>query len=547
MSRKESLDISRSSESNSINQTENQIPSENSNLKVYNTQTQIDNTSHQPLNQNLPTPDIKDSKKFFENLMDKLSQKKSQTISVSIFMFLRENDYKPMSQQALLDKLSEKFQKDPRSLLKYKTLRDHFTNESQIKNGFIAAIRENMGLKKTKINNIDYIGIDFNGIVDYFRNLKIRHASQGILDEEDVKFLFPDITELTLTGKKRLRKYYPSTTRQKRHKKINFGLDDYTSISKGRIQKQHKKNQLYEGEKNNENKRENNFHFQNSYPQNWNNMINPNINNNFGFANNIFHFHLSQNEKAQNEININVSVIINSINPFKEEELLKEIPSIVQDIESKVKNIDGISGEVQSILEKIGTVIENKIKSEKEILNEDKMDIEEKKKSSKSKKKDKIKADSSKDDKDIIGKEPDMYEHNRNIIDKTYSNLEYEVTNIKNLEKFQNKYKNEDLIKGHKKLIDKYSNIFNDSINKLCELIQLIDKITLDEEANDLLGKIKELNRNLNEKSFYFDDINKLLMDYKNNEFRSKLKEISLDEIKKYYFSKKDKLLKEIE
>ena len=136
-----------------------------------------------------------------------------------------------MSQQALLDKLSEKFRKDPRSLLKYKILRDHFSNESQIKNGFIAAIRENMGLKKTKINNIDYIGIDFNGIIEYFRNLKIRHASMGILDDEDVKFIFPDITELTFTGKKRLRKYYPSTTRQKRHKKINFGLDDYTCIS----------------------------------------------------------------------------------------------------------------------------------------------------------------------------------------------------------------------------------------------------------------------------------------------------------------------------
>ena len=58
--------------------------------------------------------------------MNKLSQKKSQTISVSIFIFLRDNNYKPMSQQALLDKLSEKFRKDPRSLLKYKTLRDHF-------------------------------------------------------------------------------------------------------------------------------------------------------------------------------------------------------------------------------------------------------------------------------------------------------------------------------------------------------------------------------------------------------------------------------------
>ena len=31
-----------------------------------------------------------------------------------------------MWQQALLDKLSEKFREDPRSLLKYKTLRDHF-------------------------------------------------------------------------------------------------------------------------------------------------------------------------------------------------------------------------------------------------------------------------------------------------------------------------------------------------------------------------------------------------------------------------------------
>ena len=46
-----------------------------------------------------------------------------------------------------------------------------------------------------EINNIDNVLVDFSGIIEYFKNLKIRHASQGILDDEDIKYLFPDIKE----------------------------------------------------------------------------------------------------------------------------------------------------------------------------------------------------------------------------------------------------------------------------------------------------------------------------------------------------------------
>ena len=77
------------------------------------------------------------------------------------------------------------------------------------------------------------------------------------------------------------------------------------------------------------------------------------------------------------EININVSLIVNSINPFKEEELLKEISSIVDGIKSKVKNINELSDEIQNTLDKIGNAIQNKIKSEKEKNKYNKKDIEE--------------------------------------------------------------------------------------------------------------------------------------------------------------------------
>ena len=231
-------------------------------------------------------------------------------------------------------------------------------------------------------------------------------------------------------------------------------------------------------------------------------------------------------------------MIINSINPFKEEELLKEIPSIVDGIKSKVKNINGLSDEIQNSLDKIGNAIQNKIKSEKEKNKDNKKDIEEEKFNgvkSTEKKKGKNKDGYLKEEKDFYGKENEMYENNKNIIDKSYANLEYEIKNIQNIEKYKDKYKNEELIQGHKKLIDKYSNIYNDSLNKLCDIFKEIEKITLDNESNEILGKIKEINSNLNGPGFYFEDINQLLFDYKNNDFNLKMKEFSIEEIKKYY------------
>ena len=97
--------------------------------------------------------------------------------------------------------------------------------------------------------------VDFSGIIEYFKNLKIRHASQGILGDEDIKYLFPDIKEITLTGKKRLRKYCPSITRQRSLRKINFRLSDFSNIGKfgkKRRRRRNNINNLKEGEEESE-------------------------------------------------------------------------------------------------------------------------------------------------------------------------------------------------------------------------------------------------------------------------------------------------------
>ena len=46
-----------------------------------------------------------------------------------------------------------------------------------------------MAMKTITINNTDYIGVDFNDTVEYFRNLKIRQASLGVLDDKDIRNL----------------------------------------------------------------------------------------------------------------------------------------------------------------------------------------------------------------------------------------------------------------------------------------------------------------------------------------------------------------------
>ena len=145
----------------------------------------------------------KDSKWFFENVMEKLSKKRSNTISISIFLILRENNYEPMSMQQILNKIYEKLNKDHHSIIKNKPINNNFMNDLQIKNGFYAAIRENMGLRTVNKNNTTFINVDFEGATDYFRNLKIRHVYQGILDDSDINYLFPELKDLS--GKKRNR------------------------------------------------------------------------------------------------------------------------------------------------------------------------------------------------------------------------------------------------------------------------------------------------------------------------------------------------------
>ena len=451
-----------------------------------------------------------------------------------------------MSMQSLLDKLSEKFKNDPRTILKYKTLKDHFTNELQIKNGFYAAIRENMGLKKTIINNVGYIGVDFIGTIEYFRNLKIRHTSQGILDDEDIRFLFPGIRELTLTGRKRLRKYYPSSTRQKRHKKINFGLDigDFSVKNNERGRKQ-KKNLIYE-EENDDYENQNNYEndIQGKKIINDNNINNNNYKFRYGKKGNT----KEKIEKAQKDININASLIINSINPFKDEELIKEIPFMIKDIKSKINDINSFSDEIKNILGKVGNLIENKIKIENEkIKGQEKMFIEERKDENINENiNENIIINGKKEINERNKENYEIYGENRNILEKAYLNLEHEIKNMKNLEKYKDNYRNDILIKGHKKLINEYSYIYTNSVNKIFDLMTKNENVKLDKEENDLLNKIKDINSNLNDKGFYFEDLNKFLNDYKNKNSDFKLKQIKIEEIKNFYLSKKNELLKDI-
>ena len=87
-------------------------------------------------------------------------------------------------------------------------------------------------------------------------------------------------------------------------------------------------------------------------------------------------------------------------------------------------------------------------------------------------------------------------------------------------------------------MIDKCSDMHINSINKICDIFQKIEKIPLDKEENELLNNLKNIDSNLNENGFYFEDLNTFLNDYRNDNF--KLDKISIEEIKKI-------LLKEIE
>ena len=80
------------------------------------------------------------------------------------------------------------------------------------------------------------------------------------------------------------------------------------------------------------------------------------------------------------------------------------------------------------------------------------------------------------------------------------------------------------------------------SINKICDIFQKIEKISLDKEENELLNNLKNINSNLNENGFYFEDLNKFLNDYRNDNF--KLDKFSIKKIKKMNYSKRQKLNK---
>ena len=281
-----------------INKVEPEIsPSQNDN-NINNKDKDNKNTSENINNINLKKNEEvvkKDSRWFLENIMKKLSLKKAQTISITIFLILRENNYQQMTMDELLGKIYEKFKTDPHSIVKYKSTKDHFMTELQIKNGFYAAIRENMGLKTTTKGKVVYINVDFDGTVEYFKNLKIRHASQGILDESDIRYLFPDIRELTLTGKKRLRRYYETApTRRRKNMYINDN-PDITSNS----------NDYYGNDDfDNLNENEENINSNNTP------VLKP----------------IKKMSEMKEKNSSSIIQIINSVNPFKQDQLIADLP-----------------------------------------------------------------------------------------------------------------------------------------------------------------------------------------------------------------------------
>lgn len=482
-----------SNEKLTINKTETEISRSQNNNKIIN---------EEKGNKNIPeniyikkNEEIvkKDNRWFFENIMRKLSLKKAQTLSITIFLILRENKYQQMTMDELLNKIYEKFKADPHSIVKYKSTKGHFMSELQIKNGFYAAIRENMGLKTTIKNKVIYINVDFDGTVEYFKNLKIRHASQGILDESDVRYLFPDIKEVTLTGKKRLRRYYETAPTRKRkngyiNPEINSNINDYF----------------------------NNDDFNNSIEND------QNINSN---KTPIFrHFKKLREMKEKNSPSI-IS-IINSISPFKQDQLIADLPSIINDIKFQLKNFTDFSTEIQNTLSKIGKTVENqlKLKNNKNLIdNQNSNDYN----------------------------ESELFEKNKNILDKICYNLELEIKNFKNIIKNEKYLKNDELYQGHKKIIKKYNDLYSNSLKILCEIVNNIKNSVLDKETFELVNKVKEINSSLNEKGFYLENLNRFVGNYNNieeinNRNGEDIKNITTDDIKNYYQDKIDKLMKEI-
>ena len=132
---------------------------------------------------------IEQNKKFIDNYFEKLSKKSGYSVTMGIFICLKNNNYIPLTKEEIFEQLKLEFRKNPHKFIKYGKNNGYFENEIHLKQACFLSVMENQAFNKKKENDILYISVNYMEAIEYLKSLK-KHKVNVPMDDEDLDYLF---------------------------------------------------------------------------------------------------------------------------------------------------------------------------------------------------------------------------------------------------------------------------------------------------------------------------------------------------------------------
>ena len=469
---------------------------------------------------------LKQNKKFIDNFFEKMSKRDNYSVTIGIFIILKNNNYNPLTKDEIYELLRKEYKQNPHRFIKYGKNNAFFENETSMKQACFLSIMENQAFNKTTKDNLIYISIDYFETVKYLKNLKI-HKANVPMDEEDMNFLFSKI--------KKKRKLSNSINNNKNETNNNNNSDSITK-------KVHRKRGNVELPKYDLLKRKRN-------------------------VNKIEQIELSDDTADEGgvfNINNSTSSLIDDIVSRKKRPKLfdKDIDNNIsppqspnyRNNEEKKSNDNNMNNSSYNDndndnnnctgFQKDIRIFKSKIKEIKNYLNKANPKFDEIVKN--------VKKEKITDKNNIIEDNDDKFTNFKNEVIKNkkflriiYLILKDEIKCLKNIMDIEGIF-SKDIIEEHQKNIKNLEDLYVDALNKLCEGIEYLCKKTDYNNKQKLLKEMVNTSIIFKENGINMEELIECSNNLKKLNLQTE-KIFSIEEIKEYYESIKNKLIKKIE
>ena len=464
--------------------------------------------------------DDKRYKDFIDMFFEKMSKKEGYSVTMGIFICLKNNNFLPILKEEIYEKIKAEFNKDPHKFIKYGKKNIFFENETALKQACYLSIMENQAFIKTKKNENIYITINYSETIEYLKSLKI-HKINVPYDEEDMNYLFTTFKKKKIINNNAPTNINGIPIKKTRGKRGNVEIPKDSSLIN------RKRNRIEQIELSDDTGEEGGIYNINNSSSSFmddilsrkrkskisdkekdNNSITPN-----SYKNNEDEFN---EERKINDKSINNS----SFNDNDNENYSSEFQNDIRIFKSQIKKIKSF---LINENPKLDEMLQN-FNQPKEKVN----------KINKNKEND-IKYNNSINE---------IIKH-KDLLQIIYLTLKDEIRCLKNVMDAENIF-SKDIIEIHNDNIKNYENIYMDILKKLCEEIEYLGKRSNFNNKQKLFKEILVTGNIFKDNGIQMEELTDYSNDFKGVVFQED-KIFSVDEIKEYYESIKNKLIKKIE